>query len=176
MTIPLWHGSAALPPNSEFAREIYKLIRPVIPNQVWPVGEPVVGLFTPLADGMALTAELEHLPTTYKRLAEQIIAAKGVGLLKQSPAAHAANQMFRTKRWRDICLFALLPLAFLIPVVDGLFPQAEHGATLLAGLDLLGLIASQLRLLRAQDTLVESRFIVHIPSPSMKIRLNATNP
>ena len=170
--IPLWHGGAILSPDSPFSREIFKLIRPGVPHQSWPVAQPLIGLFMPIPSGMALVAEFEYLTGPAKKYAEQAILSKGVALVKESPAAYQANLMFKAKRWRDICMFALLPLIFAIPIVDGLFEPADHAVMLIAAADFIGLIAAQLNLGRAQDALVESRFIAHIPTPSMKIRLN----
>ena len=171
-SIPLWHGGTILPPNSHFSQEIFKLIRPGIPNQAWPVGQPVIGLFMPIPSGMGLVAEFEHLPAGYKKQAERVVFAKGVSLVKDSPAAIAANTMFKAKRWRDIFMFALLPLVFAIPIADGLFENADHIATLIAGLDLAGLVLSQIRLGQAQTALVEARFIAQIPTPGMRIKLS----
>lgn len=170
--VPLWQGGTILPPNSHFSQEIFKLIRPKIPNEAWPVGQPVVCLFMPIPSGMALVAEFEHLPAGYKKQAEQTIMAKGVSLVKDSPAAIPANTMFKAKRWRDIFMFALLPLVFAIPIVDGLFNNADHIVTLIAGLDLVGLVLAQIRLGQTQTALVEARFIAQIPTPGMRIKLS----
>ena len=170
--VPLWHGGAILPPNSHFSQEVFKTIRPGVPDQAWPVGQPVVGLFLPIPSGLALMAEFENLHGGYKKQAEQMVLAKGLSLVRSSPAAAAANAVFKSKRWRDIFMYSLLPLVFAIPIVDGLFANADHLAMALSGLDFIAFAASQLRLMQARQTLVESRFIAHIPTPSMKIRLN----
>ena len=170
--VPLWHGGAILPSNSAFSMEVFKIIRPGIPNQAWPVGQPVVGLFLPIPSGLGLVAEFEHLFGSHKKQAEQAVLAHGFELMKHSPAAYQANQVFKAKRWRDACMFALLPLLFAIPIVDGLFSSADHLMMLISAADFCGFVAMQLRLGSAQKTLVESRFIAHIPTPSMRIRLN----
>jgi len=170
-TVPLWHDGVILPPNSRFSQEIFKLIRPGIPQHGWPVGQPIMGLFQPLPNGMGLVAEFEHLSADHKRYAEYLILEKGAPLVMESPAAPKAVAVYKAKSWRDVSLYALLPVLFMVPVVDGLVANATHLAVAAAAVNLVILIASQLKLTRAQTALSESRFIAHIPTPGMKISI-----
>jgi len=173
--VSLWKSGTILQPNSYFSQEVFKLIRPGIPSHGWPVGQPVTGLFTPIPSGMGLMAEFEHLSHDHRIHAEQTILEKGVSLVLASPAAHEAYAVFKVKRWRDTLLFGLLPLLFAIPVIDGLFPKATHAVMMITVADLVGLVAAQLRLGQVQKILTESRFIAHIPTPSMKIKVGQRN-
>jgi len=170
--VPLWHGGAILQPSSHFSREVFNVLRTVVPRHSWPVGQPIVGLFLPIPSGMGLMAEFEHLSGESKKHAEQAVLDKGVSLVLESPAAPQAVAVFRAKRWRDIGMYALLPLLFAIPIVDGLFPNGGHATILIAVADFAVLVASQLRMSQAQKALVESRFIAHIPTPGMRIKVN----
>ena len=170
--VEIWHGGTILSPNSVFSREVFKIIRPHIPAHGWPVGQPVTGLFLPIPSGMALMAEFEHLSGEYRKHAEQAVLEKGVELVLESPSAPHAYSVFKAKRWRDVCLYALLPMLFTMPVFNGLFPNAIHGLMIATVADMAGLIASQLILSRTQTRLIESRFIAHIPTPGMRIRVS----
>lgn len=173
--VELWHGGEILQPNSFFSQEVFKVIRPGIPTHGWPVGQPVTGLFMPLPSGMGLTAEFEHLSHDHRKHAEQAVLDKGVSLVLCSPAARAAYAVFQSKRWRDLFMYGLLPMVFAIPIIDGLFPKATHAIMMAAVTDFIGLVAMQLRLGQLQKTLAESRFIAHIPTPGMRIKVGPRN-
>ncbi len=166
---PLWQGGTILPPNSHFSMEVFKIIRPGIPQHGWPVGQPVTGLFLPLPNGMGLQVEFDHLSGDHRRHAEYAVLEQGAALVMDSPAARPAVIVYKTKSWRDVALYALLPLLFAIPIVDGLNSNLNHLTIGASILNFIVLIAAQLKLSSAQKKLAEARFIAHIPTPGMKI-------
>lgn len=160
-----------LPPESEFSRAVFKLIRPHIPRERWPV-DTVRARFEPGGDGLWLDGYFDDLPHAYARLAAQLVREAGVDLVIQSPMAAGAAAVVRAKRWRDAAMYAFLPLMFAIPLMAPLSESAMHMAALLFGLDLLVLPAFQSALASKRKQLKDARFIAFIPAPGLKINLS----
>lgn len=163
-------SSPPLRPESDFSRAVFKLIRPHIPRERWP-GDSLLGRFEVAGDGLWLKADFDGLPPAYAQLAAQLIRDAGVELVLQSPASTAASSVAKCKRWRDVWLFAFLPLLFAIPLMASLSESAMRMAGMLFTLDLVALIFFQALLSHARGRMAAERFIAHIPSPGLKIRL-----
>ena len=159
-----------LPANSPFSRAVYKEIRPVIPRQFWP-SDVVGGTFTPAASGLYLTAEFANLPRAQAEHAAQAVAQAGFVLVRESPVALFAAQVFRMQRLRNIALFAAMPLLFAIPLMNALAPMAMRVAAGLFAIDALALIGCQLALMGRRASLVGGRFHADIPIPGMRLRV-----
>jgi uncharacterized membrane protein YhaH (DUF805 family) len=159
---PLKIGGAVLPPNSEFSKMVFKILRPGIPVAGWPMGVP---------SGTAMVVNFEEMTGDYKKYAEYTVYKKSGSLIMASPAAGAAIAVLQAKRLRDICLYSLLPLLFAIPISYGLAPKISTLITIVSVVDAAALIATQLILLKCQKTLANSKFIAHIPTPSLKIKV-----
>ncbi|MBC7905835.1 MAG: hypothetical protein H7Y60_03695 [Rhodospirillaceae bacterium] len=166
------HKRIPLPPESAFSRTIFKLVRPHIPRERWPA-ESVRVLFEPAGDGLWLEARFEGLPASYAALAAQLVREARVDLVLQSPAAGEAAAVARTKRWRDACLFAFVPLLFAIPLMAALSDAAMRMALLLCGVDVLALLVLQGALTKRRVAMATARFVAHVPSPGLKIHLGA---
>ncbi len=160
-----------LPPESAFSRSVFKLIRPHIPRERWPL-ESVRGIFTGAGDGLWLDADLNGLPPAHAALAVRLIRQAGVELVLQSPAAGFAAAVVRAKRWRDAALYAFLPSLFAIPFMGSLSDTALQVAVLVCCVDVVALLAFQVALMRRRAAMVAARFIAHIPSPGLKISIN----
>lgn len=160
-----------LPPESEFCRAVFKLIRPHIPRERWPV-DTVRARFEPGGDGLWLDAYFDDLPTAYAHLAAQLVRESGVNLVIASPMAAAAAAVVRAKRWRDAALYAFLPLMFAIPLMAPLSEGAMHLAALLFGVDLIVLPVFQNTLAGKRKQLKAAHFIAFIPAPGLKLSLS----
>lgn len=163
------------PPESAFSRAVYAEIRPAIPRSQWPTDALTVTV-TPAADGMSLEARFEGLPPAYAARASQIVRDAKVGLVLESPVAYLAAQVVRMRRWRDTFMFALLPLLFAIPLLAALGDAAMRLSMLLCAGDGLALLATHVALMRRRGTLVDNRFIAHIPTPGLRIRVPVGTP
>lgn len=159
-------------PESDFSRAVFKVIRPHIPRERWPV-ETVRARFEAGGDGLWLEADFDNFPSTYARLATQLVREAGVDLVIKSPLASAAAAVVRAKRWRDVGLYAFLPLMFAIPLMAALTDAAMRLAVLLFCVDLAMLGGFQLLLMRKRAALAAERFIAHIPAPGLKIHLGS---
>ena len=162
--------SLPLPPESDFSRAVFKLIRPHIPRERWPV-DSVRARFEPAGDGLWLNADFDELPAAYATMAAQLVREARVDLVLKSPAAAAAAAVVKAKRWRDVGLYAFLPLMFAIPLMAALSEAAMRVAAGLCGVDLLLLILFQAKLSRRRALMAEARFIARIPAPGLKISL-----
>lgn len=162
--------SLPLHPESDFSRSIFKVIRPHIPREKWPV-ETVLARFEPGGDGLWLEADFDSFPNSYATLATQLVRQAGVDLVIKSPVASAAAAVVRAKRWRDACLYAFLPLMFAIPLMAALNDAAMRGAFLLFCVDLLSLVVFHAALSRKRHDMRDARFIAFIPAPGLKINL-----
>jgi hypothetical protein len=118
-----------------------------------------------------LKAEFEHLSPDGRRDAEYAILGKGASLVLDSPAAFQAILVYKAKSLRDVALYALVPILFIIPIINGLISKFTHFSIALSVLDFAVLIAAQLRLGILQKKLKNSRFIAHIPTPGMKVSI-----
>lgn len=164
--------SLPLPPESDFSRAVFKVIRPHIPRERWPV-DAVRTRFEPGMDGMWLEADFDSFSSAYAALATQLVREAGVDLVIKSPMASAAAAVVRAKRWRDVALYAFLPLMFAIPLMAALSDGAMRFAFLLFCVDLLALVIFHAALVRKRLGMREARFIAHIPAPGLKINLAA---
>lgn len=162
--------SGLLAPDSEFSRAVYKEIRPVIPRIHWPV-EALRATFTPTADGLALAAEFGGLPAAYAALAAQVVLRAKVDLVLVSPAAFAAARVVHAKRWRDTCLYAVLPALFAIPMMAALGVGAMKTAMLVFAVVAVLLAATHVRLMQRRGELLRARFIAEIPTPGLRIKV-----
>ncbi|MGE5475720.1 MAG: hypothetical protein ACM3Q1_03635 [Bacteroidales bacterium] len=162
--------SLPLQPESEFSRAVFKAIRPHIPRERWPA-DSVRARFEPGGDGLWLEAHFDAFSSSHAALAAQLVREAGVNLVIQSPMASSAAAVVRTKRWRDVFLYAFLPLMFAIPLMAALSDAAMRIAGLLFCLNLLSLLATQAVLSRKRATMREARFIAYIPAPGLKINL-----
>jgi hypothetical protein len=159
-----------LRPDSDFSRAVFKLIRPHIPRERWPV-DAVRARFEPAGDGLWLEADFDNFPANYAALAAQLVREARVELVLKSPAAAAAAAVVRVKRWRDVFLYAFLPLMFAIPLMAPLSTNAMRLAGALFCVNLIGLLAFQAALTRARARMASGRFIANIPAPGLKIHL-----
>ncbi|HLO75723.1 MAG TPA: hypothetical protein VK196_04635 [Magnetospirillum sp.] len=159
-----------LQPESEFSRAVFKVIRPHIPRERWPV-DSVLGRFQAGDDGMWLSADFDDFPRSYAVLAAQLVQQAGVDLVLKSPMALAAAAVVAVKRWRDAALYAFLPLMFAIPLMAALSDAAMRSAVLFFCVDLVALVIFQALLVGKRAKLAEGRFIAHIPAPGLKIHL-----
>lgn len=164
--------SIPLTPESPFSRAVFKLIRPHIPRERWPM-DSVRVLFEPAGDGLWLEAKFEGLPAAYAALAAQLVREARVDLVLQSPAAWQAAAVARTKRWRDFAMFAFVPLLFAIPLMAPLSDAAMRLALLLCGLDALALLVLQGALVKRRAAMASARFVANIPAPGLKIHVGA---
>jgi uncharacterized membrane protein YhaH (DUF805 family) len=164
-----------LTPDSAFSRAIYTEIRPAIPRQHWPV-DALKATFTTAANGLALSAEFEGLPVNVAAVANHVILKAGVSLVLASPVAPVAARVVASQRWRDMFLYAFLPLLFAIPLMGALAPGAMKGAIGLFGIEVLGLIATHARLMRWRGELARSRFVAQIPTPGLRIKVPVGTP
>ncbi|HTH18113.1 MAG TPA: hypothetical protein VL974_15760 [Magnetospirillum sp.] len=162
--------SLLLPPESDFSRAVFKLIRPHIPRERWPL-DSVRAMFRPAGDGLWLEADFSDFPSSYAALAAELVREARVDLVLKSPAAAAAALVVRAKRWRDAGLYAFLPLMFAIPLMAALSDAAMRAALAFFCLDVVLLIWFQARLSRWRLNMAESRFIARIPAPGLKISL-----
>ena len=158
-----------LPVHSPFSKAVYKEIRPGIPHQYWP-GDAVIGTFTPAANGLYLDSEFFNLPHAQAVQAAQLVAMAGFVLVRESPAALAAADVFRMQRLRNIALFAILPALFAIPLMYALAPAVMYLATGIFITDAVALLGFETLLLRCRARLVGTRFRAEIPAPGMRIR------
>ena len=165
MTPPVHH----LPPTSPFSKAVFKQIRPHIPRQVWPQNV-VRATFAPTANGFALMAHFNDLPASYAEQAALWVRQGGLDLVLASPAGWAAARSFHALRWRDTCLYALVPLLFAIPLSSILSGTAMQAAAGLFAVDAALLLATHLRLMRLRTTLAATRFSADIPAPGMRLR------
>lgn len=168
----MWGGGPILEPSSAFSREIFKTIRPQIPRPVWPA-EPVSALFQPLPDGSGLVAEFEDLGGEHAKRASQLVLARGAELLLLSPAKRALVNMYAVKRWRDLCLYSLLPFLFAILMVHALVPQLARPVLIPFLLDGVALVALHFLLSDRRSKLENARFIAKIPTPGLHIRIES---
>lgn len=159
-------------PESDFSRAVFKVVRPHIPRERWPV-DTVRARFEAGGDGLWLEADFDNFPSAYARLAAQLVREAGVDLMIKSPLASAAAAVVRAKRWRDAGLYAFLPLMFAIPLMAALSDAAMRFAVLLFCVDLALLVGFQALLVRKRAAMVAERFIAHIPAPGLKINLAA---
>lgn len=159
-----------LQPDSDFSRAVFKVIRPHIPRERWPV-DTVRARFEAGANGLWLEASFDDFPTSYANLATQLIRDAGVDLVIKSPMASVAAAVVRAKRWRDAGLYAFLPLLFAIPLMAALSDAAMRFAGMLFFVDLAALAIFQAALVRRRMRLAEGRFIAFIPAPGLKIAL-----
>lgn len=164
--------SLPLPPESVFSRAVFKLIRPHIPRERWPV-DSVRARFACTGDGLWLDVELDGFSHANARLAADLVRQAGVELVLLSPAAGFAAAVVRVKRWRDFSLFTFLPLLFTIPLAGGFSEAAMTMAAAACGLNSLALLTLQIALLRRRAAMAEARFVAHIPAPGLKITLGA---
>ncbi len=158
-----------LPPDAPFSRSVFKQIRPHIPRTRWP-DTPVWALFSPAADGFSLDARFEDLPAADAEQAARWVRQAGLDLVMESPAAPAAMAMFRAQRWRDFCLYALVPLLFAIPLAASLSLAAMRGAGLMFTADVIALVLTQAELVRRRTRLAAVHFSAEIPSPGQRLR------
>lgn len=167
--------SGMLAPDSEFSRAVYKEIRPVIPRIHWPV-EALRATFTPTVDGLALTAEFEGLPAAYAALAAQVVVRAKVDLVLVSPVAVLASAVVYAKRWRDACLYGLLPALFAIPMMAALGGAAMKAAMLVFAVIAVLLAVTHARLMQRRGDLLRGRFIAEIPTPGLRIKVPQGTP
>lgn len=161
-----------LQPDSEFSRAVFKVIRPHIPRERWPL-DTVRTRFEAGDNGLWLEASFDDFATSYANLAKQLVREAGVDLVIKSPLAAAAAAVVRAKRWRDVGLYAFLPLMFAIPMMAALSDAAMRLAVLFFGVDLLTLALFQAVLVRRRAQLAAARFIAFIPAPGLKIALGS---
>jgi hypothetical protein len=161
-----------LPPESTFSRAVFKLIRPHIPRERWPM-DSIRVLFEPAGDGLWLEAKFEGLPASYAALAAQLVREARVDLVLQSPAAWQAASVARTKRWRDFSMFAFVPLLFAIPLMAPFSDAAMRMALLLCGVDVLALVVLQGTLAKRRAAMAAARFVANIPAPGLKIHVGS---
>ncbi len=159
-----------LSPDSAFSRAVYKEIRPAIPRMQWPA-ERVAASFVAAGNGAYLEGTFEDFTAGYAKVAALKIRTAGFEMVMASPVAAMASAVFRVLRWRNIFLFAVLPLLFAIPLMASLEATAMRFATLLFAGDLLALIVSHGNLLLRRNALSAMRFTVEIPAPGMRIRV-----
>lgn len=164
--------SLPLQPESNFSRSIFKLIRPHIPRERWPI-DVVRARFEPAGDGLWLQADFDNFSAAHAALAAQLVREAGVDLIIKSPSAPAAASVVRAKRWRDMALYAFLPLLFAIPLMAALSDAAMRLAILLFCVDLAALVGFQAALVRQRAKMVQARFIALIPAPGLKIHLGS---
>lgn len=162
--------SLPLQPQSDFSRAVFKLIRPHIPRERWPI-DAVRGRFEPAGDGLWLDADFDNFSPNYADLAAQLVRKAGVDLVLKSPAAHEAAAVVRAKRWRDVGLYAFLPLMFAIPLMAVLSDAAMRTAALLFCVNLVVLLGFQAILVRKRSAMAQARFIALVPAPGLKINL-----
>lgn len=165
---------AHLPPSSPFAKAVFKQIRPHIPRQAWP-REAVRASFMPAPDGFSLRARFDDFPAAYAAEAAQWVRKGGVDLVLASPAGWVAARTFRAQRWRDTCLYALVPLLFAIPLSGVLSGTAMRVAAAVFALDAVLLAATHLRLVRWRARLVAAAFSAAIPTPGLHLGVVATS-
>lgn len=165
MAPPVHH----MPATSAFAKAVFKQIRPHIPRQVWPQ-DVVRATFTPAANGFALIAHFSDFPAAYADEAAAWVRRGGLDLVLASPAGWTAARSFHVLRWRDTCLYALVPLLFAIPLSNILSGTAMQVAVALFSVDAAALLATHVRLLRLRAVLAEIRFTADIPSPGLRLR------
>jgi hypothetical protein len=158
-----------LPATSQFAKAVFKQIRPHIPRQVWPQ-DVVRASFTPSADGFSLRSHFDSFPAAYAAEAAAWVRQGGLDLVLASPAGWAAARTFHVLRWRDTCLYALVPLLFAIPLSSILSGTAMKIAGALFAVDALALLATHLRLVRMRAALTSIAFSADIPSPGLRVR------
>lgn len=158
-------------PESDFSRAVFKVIRPHIPREKWPV-DTVLARFEAVGDGLWLKADFHNFPKSYADLAAQLVREVGVDLVLKAPVAAAAAAVIRAKRWRDAGLYAFLPLMFAIPLMAVLSDAAMRFALLFFCLDALLLVVFQATLVRRRAAMAAERFIAHIPAPGLKIHLS----
>lgn len=161
-----------LQPESDFSRAVFKVIRPHIPRERWPV-DTVLARFEVAGDGLWLKANFNDFPKAYGDLAAQLVREAGVDLVIKAPAASAAAAVVRAKRWRDVGLYAFLPLMFAIPLMAALSDDAMRSALLFFCLDAVFLAVFQAILVRRRTEMASERFIAHIPAPGLKISLGS---
>lgn len=158
--------------GSPFSQEVFKRIRPSIPRDRWP-NEALRATFTPVADGMALQANIDGLPTAYAQAATRIILQAGLDMVVKSPVAFLAAGVVRAKRWRDVFMFAAVPLLFAIPLMSSLASSAMAPASALFGANLVALLLSQIVLIRRRLALGDARFVAEIPVPGLRLQIAA---
>lgn len=163
-------ASLPQPPESDFSRAVFKVIRPHIPRERWPV-DSVLARFEAAEDGLWLKADFDNFPRSYAALAAQLVRDAGVELVLKSPLAAAAAAVVRATRWRDAGLYAFLPLMFAIPLMAVLSDAAMRFAVLFFCLDIAVLAFFQALLVRRRAAMAAERFIAHIPAPGLKIHL-----
>ena len=161
-----------LQPQSDFSRAGFKVIRPHIPRERWPV-DTVRARFEAGANGLWLEAAFDDFPASYATLAPRLVREAGVDLMIKSPMAAAAAAVVRAKRWRDVGLYAFLPLMFAIPLMAALSDAAMRLAGLLFCVNLAALALFQALLVRKRARMAAARFIAFIPAPGLKIALGA---
>lgn len=162
--------SLPLPPESDFSRAVFKVIRPHIPRERWPV-DAVRARFEPGRDGLWLEADFDSFSSSFAALASQLVRDAGVDLVIKSPLASLAAAVIRAKRWRDACLYAFLPLMFAIPLMAALSDTAMRLALLVFCVNLLGLGAFHAAVVRRRVRMRAERFIAFVPAPGLKISL-----
>lgn len=157
-------------PESDFSRAVFKVIRPHIPRERWPM-DTVFARFEAAGDGLWLKADFDNFPRSYAQLAAQLVRDAGVDLVLKSPAAAAAAAVVRAKRWRDAGLYAFLPVMFAIPLMAALSEAAMRFALLFFCVDVVALLVFQTALVRRRAAMAAERFIAYIPAPGLKIHL-----
>lgn len=159
-----------LPPHSPFCKHVYDLIRPHIPRSEWPA-DSLSAVFTAGPDGRFLVVAFEGLSARFTEVAAQAVSAAGFGLVLQSPMAYSASQLYRALRWRNVCLYAIVPLLFAIPLMGAIGGTAMRAAAFLFAGDLAGFFLTHSTVLRRRAHLAEARFSADIPVPGLRIRM-----
>jgi hypothetical protein len=167
--------SDLLRPDSEFSRAVYKEIRPHIPRGQWPT-DALRATFTPSNDGLTLVANFEGLPQAYAAMAAEVVLRAKVDLVLVSPVAVLASAVVYSRRWRDTCLYALVPFLFAIPLLAVLGDAFMKAGVLAFGLDCLGLLLTHARLMQRRAALQRGRFMAEIPTPGLRIKVPQGTP
>jgi hypothetical protein len=158
-----------LPAHSQFCKDVYDQIRPHIPRQQWP-SQPLSAVFTSGPDGRFLAASFEGVSTRFSDAAKRAVAAGGFDLVLKSPFAYSASQLYRSLRWRNVCLFALVPLLFGIPLAAVAGANAMRVAAVLFAADLAAAAIAHAALSRRRAELAKTRISAEIPVPGLRIR------
>lgn len=164
-----------LSPDAAFSRAVYTQIRPAIPRSQWPV-EALRATFVSSPDGLSLDATFEGLPPQAAAIAAQMVRQAKVDLVLASPVAGLAAGVVRIRRWRDTFLYALLPLLFAIPLMAALGNAAMRISMGLCAINAVALFATHAALLGSRSRMVQGRFVAHIPTPGLRIKVPPGTP
>ena len=164
-----------LPPESAFSRAVYTQIRPAIPRGEWPT-DALRATFVPSPDGLTLNATFDGLSTAAATVAAQMVRRGGVDLVLVSPVAHLASRVVSSRRWRDTFLYAVLPFMFAVPLMGALGDVAMRLSMGLFALDALALLAAHARLMGDRSVMAQHRFVAHIPTPGLRIKVPTGTP